>query len=474
VTYDLVIVGGGPSGLAAADEAVSRGARVLVLERLAVVGGLSRTTVFEGNRFDVGPHRFFTKNLKVHELFVKTAAEDLLKVPRLTRIFYNNKYFNYPLTPLNALFGVGVTSSISIFCSYMMARARRAVSEPQIDNFEDWIVDRFGRRLFATFFKTYTEKVWGIPCTQIGADWAAQRIKGLSLATAVIDALFKPRTKIAKTLIDEFIYPRLGAGQLYEKMAASVNQAGSRVITGARACRIRRHNMRVSAVEVDDGSGGGRYEVEGRYFLMSAPLTELIEMMEPAPPCEVISACRALRYRNHVGVNLLVEGCPFPDNWIYVHSKEVSMARVTNYANFSPAMASRPGVSPLTVEYFCFAGDNVWGASDDALIERAKRELSQAKIHRPDQVISSFVVRSDKAYPVFQIGYDRHITIIKDWLDQFENLLPIGRSGMFKYNNQDHAIATGLLAARTALGIKRFDPWLVNIDAEYHENTPIQ
>ena len=222
--HDLVIVGGGPSGLAAAYEAVGRGAKAVVLERLDRVGGLARTTNFEGSRFDVGPHRFFTKNQEVHALFVKTAAEDLLSVPRLTRIFYNNTYFNYPLTPLNALFGVGILSSISILSSYMSARARGAYGERRIENFEDWIVDHFGRRLFETFFKTYTEKVWGIPCTQIGADWASQRIKGLSLTTALVNALFKPKKNIVKTLVDEFIYPRLGAGQLYEKMAASVQQ----------------------------------------------------------------------------------------------------------------------------------------------------------------------------------------------------------------------------------------------------------
>ena len=350
---DLVIVGGGPSGLAAAHEAVGRGAKAVVLERLDRVGGLSRTTNFEGSRFDVGPHRFFTKNQEVHALFVKTAAEDLLSVPRLTRIFYNNTYFNYPLTPLNALFGVGILSSISILSSYMSARARGAYGESRIENFEDWVVDHFGRRLFETFFKTYTEKVWGIPCTQIGADWASQRIKGLSLTTALVNALFKPKKNTVKTLVDEFIYPRLGAGQLYEKMAASVQQTGSQVMTNARVCRIRRDHMRVCAIEVDDGYAG-RYEVEGRYFLVSAPLTDMIEMMYPSAPPEVLSACRALRYRNHVGVNLIVEGNPFPDNWIYVHSKEVGMARIANYANFSPAMSSRPGISPLTVEYFCF------------------------------------------------------------------------------------------------------------------------
>jgi protoporphyrinogen oxidase len=287
---DLVIVGGGPSGLAAAYEAVGRGAKAVVLERLDRVGGLSRTTNFEGSRFDVGPHRFFTKNQEVHDLFVQTAAEDLLSVPRLTRIFYNNTYFNYPLTPLNALFGVGLLSSLSILSSYTMTRARRVLGDPPIRNFEDWVVDRFGRRLFETFFKTYTEKVWGIPCTQIGADWASQRIKGLSLTTALVNALFKPKKNIVKTLIDEFVYPRLGAGQLYEKMAASVQQTGSLIMTNARMCRIRHDHMRVCAIEVDDGHAG-RYEVEGRYFLVSAPLTgcAVRDLVKLAQSCPVTS-----------------------------------------------------------------------------------------------------------------------------------------------------------------------------------------
>jgi protoporphyrinogen oxidase len=469
VPEDLVIVGGGPSGLAAAHEAICHGAKALVLERLAVVGGLARTTVFEGNRFDVGPHRFFTKNEEIRGLFVKTVAEDLLTVPRLTRIFYNNKYFNYPLSPLNALLGVGFLTSFSIMSSYTMARARRAVVEPPIENFEDWVVDRFGRQLFETFFKTYTEKVWGIPCTEIGADWAEQRIKGLDLRTAVINALFKPKNKVIKTLIDEFFYPRRGAGQLYEKLAANIMRAGSRVVTGARVTRICRNDLQVTALEVEDASGQ-HYAVDGRQFLVSAPLTEMIEMMSPEPPSQVLAACRALRYRNHVGVNLVVEGNPFPDNWIYVHSKEVGMARIANYVNFSAEMAAQPGLNPLTVEYFCFSGDDLWDAADDALVERAKRELVYMKILQPDQIINSFVVRSDQAYPVIEMGYRNHVATIKRWLDQFENLLPIGRSGMFKYNNQDHAMATGLLAARTALGVAKYDPWMVNIDAEYHES----
>jgi protoporphyrinogen oxidase len=468
MAFDVVMVGGGPSGLAAAYEAVGHGASIIVLERLDRLGGLARTIEFEDSRWDIGPHRFFTQNREVHDLFVRIVGKDLVHVRRQTRILYNDKLFDYPLTPFSALFGVGVLTSLSIFADYSLARVRGTFGESRIENFEDWIVDRFGRKLFETFFKTYTEKVWGIPCTRISADWASQRIKGLSLSKAVRSALFKSKSKQIKTLIDEFLYPRLGAGQLYEKMAALIVQSGSQVNTRAQVLRIHREGVRVRSVTVNNGNGGSN-DVEGRYFLISAPLTDMVQMMKPAAPSAVLAACSALRYRNHIGVNLLVEGRPFPDNWIYVHSANVAMARVANYSNFSPAMAGGVNLNPLTVEYFAFPGDEIWDASDSSLIARAIRELKLVGLLKHARVINSFVVRNEKAYPVIEIGNELHISIIKKWLDQFENLLPIGRSGMFKYNNQDHAMATGLLAARTALDIGRFDPWRVNIDAEYHE-----
>jgi protoporphyrinogen oxidase len=468
---DIVIVGGGPSGLAAAHESVSHGAAVTVLERLDRVGGLARTIPFEGNRFDIGAHRFFTKNSEIHELFAGVLGDDLLRVSRLSRILHDGTYFDYPLTPLNAIFGIGLRGGLAIAGSYASARLRATLSPRPLESFEDWIVDRFGRCLYGHFFKTYTEKVWGIPCTEISADWAAQRIRGLSLGAAVRNALWKPKTKLIKTLVDEFVYPRLGAGQVYEKMATAVIKRGGEIITDAPVRRIRRDGMRARAVIVER-NGAQQFSVEGRYFLISAPLTELVEMFEPAAPPEVQQAARALRYRDHIGVNLVVRGNTFPDSWIYVHSKAVAMARIANYRNFSMEMAAQPDLSPLTIEYFVFGGDKISLSSDEELIRLATDELHATGIVKRDQVVAGFVVRSPKAYPVIEIGHRQHVETIKAWLDQFENLLPIGRSGMFKYNNQDHAMLTGLLAARTALGLRRFDPWLVNIDAEYHEAAP--
>jgi protoporphyrinogen oxidase len=468
---DMVVIGGGPSGLAAALEAVGNGASVVVLERFAEVGGLARTIPFQGSRFDIGPHRFFTRNAEVGRLVARVLGDDLIPVPRLTRILHDGVFFDYPLTPLNAMKGVGPAKAAGFAGSYAAARLRGALSAPPLENFEDWIVDRFGRRLFENFFKTYTEKVWGISCRRISADWAAQRIKGLSLATALRAALLGSSGAGPKTLVEEFVYPRFGAGETYERMAALVAGAGGTVTTGATVSRLRRDGARIRAAVVA-GPDGVRHEIAGERFLSSATLTDTIAMMDPPPPPEVLRASAALRYRDHLAVNLVVAGPLFPDNWIYVHSRAVALARVANYRNFSLAMAAAPEVSPVTAEYFAFPGDPLSIATDDQLVARATDELRQIGLLRQEPVLGAFVVRSRDAYPVIEIGHERHVATIRAWLAGIENLMPIGRAGMFKYNNQDHAIATGLLAARTALGLGRFDPWRVNIDAEYHEDGP--
>ena len=464
---DLVIVGGGPAGLAAAYEAICHGATVMVLERFDVVGGLARTLAYKGSRFDIGPHRFFTKNDEVRQLFTDLLGANLIRVRRRTRILNAGTFFDYPLTPLNAMLGVGVKRGIAIAGSYAGARMRALGKHSPIETFEEWIVDRFGRHLYEFFFKSYTEKVWGVPCAQISADWASQRIRGLTLAAAIGNALGPSRRTKIKTLVDEFVYPRFGAGQVYETMADMIMGKGGIVATDARVCRFHRQGYRITDVQVERAQGS--YDVSGRFFLASIPLTDLIEMISPDPPPEVVNAARALRYRQHIGVNLLLEGRPFTDNWIYVHSPDVAVARIANYRNFSPDMVGSDDVSPLTVEYFAFSGDELSSSSDAALIARAVVELGRMGLATADQVRGGFVVRSEKAYPLMQVGHEVHVATIRKWLDQFENLLPIGRSGMFKYNNQDHAMATGLLAARTALGVGKFDPWAVNIDAEYAE-----
>ncbi|MCX6640344.1 MAG: NAD(P)/FAD-dependent oxidoreductase [bacterium] len=464
----VIVIGAGPSGLAAAYELATHSVPVVVVELLDQVGGLSRTIRKNGARFDVGPHRFFTKNMEVHQLWSDLLKEDLLSVPRLTRIYYKSKFFYYPISPMNALFGMGPLSAANVIASYMAVRIRQKLSPREPVNFEDWVVNQFGRQLFEIFFKTYTEKVWGIPCTQIGADWAGQRIKGLSLWTAVVDAVFKPKNKSIKTLVDEFVFPRLGAGMFYEQMAKAIEGNGGKILLGREAVNFRHEGGKVRSVIVKD-SNGATEEIEGSAFLVSSPLTDGIQGFNPVPPNEVLEAARGLRYRAHVGVDIDVEGNPFPDNWIYVHAREVVLARIANYRNFSKDMASNSSTSPLTVEYFCFKGDSIWKQSDEALIELAKVELQRMKVLKPEQVQFGFVVRNEKAYPVIELGYEKKMDMLKKYIATFDNFQPIGRCGMFKYNNQDHAIATGLLAARNVLG-GNFDVWSVNIDAEYHES----
>jgi protoporphyrinogen oxidase len=464
---EILVVGAGPAGLAAAREAIKHRAGVTVVERLDGVGGLCRTIEFGGARFDIGPHRFFTKNAEVDALFHELLADDAVRVRRRTRILHGQTFFDYPLTPLNAASGVGFLPGARIAGSYAAARARNLLAPRHAETFEEWIVGNFGRRLYETFSQVYTEKVWGISCRQIGAEWASQRIKGLSLATAIRNAVMPGRPHI-KTLIDEFSYPRLGAGQTYEKMARTIALAGGRVLTRSRVRTLRREEDRVRTAVIED-ERGKRTEIEADFFLTSATLTDTLQMFDPPPPDAVLDAGRALRYRDHIGVNIISAGPAFPDNWIYVHSPEVDLARVSNYRNFSAAMTGAADVSPITAEYFCFAGDRLSSIEDARLIEKAITEMRKLGILDRETIIDAFVVRSESAYPVIEIGYERNIAVIRGWLDGIRNLLPIGRSGMFKYNNQDHAIATGLMAARRALGIGRFDPWLVNIDAEYQE-----
>ena len=482
----VVIIGAGPAGAAAALELSKHGADVVLLEAEDRIGGLSRTYQFQGARFDIGPHRFFTKNREIQQLWRDALGADFLKVDRLTRIFYGGQFFHYPISVGDTLKKVGPLKAAEFLVSYLAARLRVAVARREPATFEQWVTDQFGRSLFEAFFQTYTEKVWGIPCAQISADWAAQRIKGLSLAGAVRNALFPSKSK-AKTLVEQFEYPRLGAGTMYERMVELAQDRGAELLLRTTAISIRREQGRAVAVIVR--SEDGEREIPCSHVLTSNPITEAALQCEPAPPPEVIAAANSLRYRCHLSVHLLAEGELFPDQWIYVHAREVVLGRAANYANFSPDMRAAPcragtcapprvgadssatavAASPITVEYFQFPDDELYLNPDDgAVIAHATHELRLMDIMDPDQVVDGFVIRNPIAYPVLEIGYAPHLEKLRAFLETIENLQPIGRGGMFKYNNQDHSIATGLLAARNILGGEH-DVWDVNIDAEYHE-----
>ena len=463
--YDLVIIGAGPAGLTAAYELSNSNKKVIVLEKKNQVGGLAETKVFGNYRYDIGPHRFFTKNKEVYELFLKILDKDAVEVDRKTRILFKNSYFDYPLTPLNALFGLGVFESIVIGCSYIFARIKSYLKISKIDNFEDWVVDKFGRKLFNNFFKNYTEKVWGIDCKDIGSDWAAQRIKGLSLLTAVKFALFPNSKKRPKTLVDKFYYPRLGAGMLWEKFEEVIKSKGIEVVKNRTVTNVKSNGDIFTITYIDED--GNQTSVDAKNIFFSNPLLEFIEIYEAQVPQNVINSANNLNYRNHISVHVTIDKKLFDDNWIYIHSPNLEMARIADFTNFSIDM-SEDCTYPLTLEYFCFEDDNIWNQKNTEIIDFAVMEL-RSIFQENFEVIHSEVTRNAKAYPVIETGYQEHIDIIKEWLSSLPSITAIGRSGMFKYNNQDHAMATGLYAARTLMGEGNFDPWEVNVDGEYHE-----
>ena len=460
----VVILGAGPAGLTAAYELGKAGVRSTVLERDDTVGGLARTVKHNGYRFDIGGHRFFTKVSAVEALWREILGDDLLTRPRLSRIYYNGAFFSYPLKPFNALAGLGLLETIRCVASYGWARVFPTKPE---EDFATWITNRFGKRLFEIFFKTYTEKVWGIPCTQIDAEWAAQRIKGLSLTTAVKNALFgqrgKSKEEVVKTLIDEFLYPRHGPGMMWERTHEIVESMGSRVVFDAPLERIVWSEGRVEAVQ----AAGVAYPAE--HVISSVAIRELVESLDPAPPEDVLSAARRLKYRDFLTVALVIQRDGlFPDNWIYIHEPSVKMGRVQNYGNWSPEMVADPKTSCLGLEYFCFEGDDLWTSSKEDLIDLGKRELAALGLADPSDVIDAAVVRMKKAYPVYDRGYDAAVAKVRVFLATLPNLQLVGRNGMHRYNNQDHSMLTAMLAARNIVG-GRYDLWQVNVDQEYHE-----
>jgi len=461
----IIIIGAGPAGLAAASELNKKKLKSTIFEKSNVVGGLARTVKLGNNLFDIGPHRFFTKNNEINKFFINYAGKDLIKVKRLTRILYQNKLFNYPLSPINTFFTLGIYNGITIFFSYLLSLL---FFKKKISSFEDWVIKNFGKKLYYTFFKTYTEKVWGISCKQIGSDWASQRIKGLNFASIILSFFFKKNK--AKSLIDEFYYLKFGAGNLYENIKKKLLQKKNKIIFNQKVIKYNFDNktFNIKSIIIENKQLKKK-EIFGDFFLSSAPITEVIKSFNIKLPDNIKKIIYSLKYRNHIGVKLVINGKIFEDNWIYVHSPEVKVARISNYKNFSKYMGENKESNPVTMEYFCNENDKFWNLSDDTIISIAKRELEFLKLVKINQITDSYVIRSEKAYPVIEKGYQKKIDEIKKWLSQIKNFIPIGRTGMFKYNNQDHAILTGLIGARKICDDNSLDPWLVNIDAEYHE-----
>lgn len=462
---DVAILGAGPAGLTAAYQLEKSGVHSTVLEKGTMPGGIARTEIYKGYRFDIGGHRFFTKIDRVNEIWQEVLDEDFQKTPRMSRIFYNDKFFDYPLKLMNVLSGLGPLNSILILFSYIYSRIR---PYPKEDNFEEWVSNRFGRRLFRTFFKTYTEKVWGIPCTEIQAEWAAQRITNLTFMVALKNAIFKPNEAEAKTLIAEFDYPKYGPGQMWQCMTDKLEASGSTVQFNSEVLRVERTGSHIDRVVIRNAKGEEE-AIEAESYISSIPIKELLLNMKPEPPREILEATKKFKYRDFLTVTLIVDNPDlFPDNWIYIHSPKVQVGRIQNFKNWSPYMVPDPSMSCVGLEYFCNAGDELWNKDDQELIEQGKRELAAVGLANPDEISDGVVIRQSHAYPVYDSEYQEARDIVRGYVDSLDNLLTVGRNGLHRYDNQDHAMLSSILAVENMMGADH-DLWGVNTEKEYLE-----
>jgi protoporphyrinogen oxidase len=468
----VVVIGAGPAGLTAAYQLAKSDVVCEILEADDIVGGISRTVERDGWRFDIGGHRFFTKVQPVNDLWFEILGEDeFLQRPRMSRIYYRGKLYDYPFKTMNVLRNLGVIEAMRCVGSYGWARLR---PPKDTSNLEGFYVSMFGRRLFGHFFDHYNQKVWGVPTSQMSADFGAQRVKGMSLMTAVRDALTPKALKRRRakgdqvtSLIESFNYPKYGPGQMWEKCAELVTKAGCTLRLDANVVRIRHDNGRATEVVavVDD---------EERSFpcthvVSSMPFRSLIRAMDPPVPDGVRAAAEGLTYRDFITVALVVpQEYSFPDNWIYIHDPEVKVGRIQNFGSWSPYLV-KEGRTCLGLELFVNEGDETWSKSDDELIAQAKREIQHLGLADASRVEAGYVVRMPKAYPVYDEYYQANVAVLRGWIaDHAANVMPAGRNGMHKYNNQDHSMLTAMLSVENILGAHH-DVWTVNVEAEYHE-----
>jgi len=464
----IAIIGAGPAGLTAAYLLGKEGKNVVVFEADATyVGGISRTETYKGYHFDIGGHRFFSKSKEVEDFWTEILGNDMLDRPRSSSIYYDEKFFSYPLIASEALKKLGLIESALCVGSYMWSRLF-PVKNPV--NFEQWVSNEFGKRLYRMFFKTYTEKVWGVPCTEISADWAAQRIKGLSLSSAIKNAFLPQRSKkkdaVIKTLIDSFRYPKYGPGMMWEVCAKKAMQYGVEVRMDAKVSSLEMKEGEWTVTLANDESFGGFDHV-----ISSAPIRDIFTHITPAPPLKALNAARQLSYRDFLTVVLILKDKEhFKENWIYIHDPSVKVGRIQNFKSWSPYMVPDENMACFGLEYFCFEGDGLWNANDTDLIALGKKEIEKIGIAKAVDVTDGYVVRQPKAYPVYDNNYVEKVDEIKNALSFYPGLQLVGRNGMHKYNNQDHSMMTAMLAVKNIVaGEEIYDLWCVNQDAEYHE-----
>ena len=465
---NTVVIGAGPAGLTAAYELGKRDHKAVVLEADAVVGGISRTARVGDWRFDIGGHRFFTKVKPVRDLWHEILPdEDFLLRPRMSRIFYRGRFYDYPLRAFNALRNLGVLEAVRCVLSYLWVRIR---PPKDLTTFEGYIASKFGWRLYGIFFKTYTEKVWGVPADQIQADWAAQRVKNLDLLRAIINSLAPRRNqKEITSLIEEFEYPRHGPGMMWERCHELVEGQGGKVHFHHAVSRIEHANGVATDVIAETPTGEVRFPCGN--VVSSMPIPRLVQAMDPAPPAEVLAAADGLAFRDFLTVALVVpETAGFPDNWIYIHAPDVEVGRVQNFRSWSPQMVPDSGKTCLGLEYFVSEGDELWTSSDDDLVAVGTAEMERLGLLEPGVVEQGFVVRMPKAYPMYDAFYRDNVDVLRDWLAaNVANVHPVGRNGMHRYNNQDHSMYTAMLTVENIVDGTTHDVWEVNVEAEYHE-----
>ena len=465
-TEPVLVLGAGPAGLTAGYELVKAGWPVIVLEAEDQVGGLAKTVVRDGYRFDLGGHRFFTKASEVEALWHEVLADEFLERPRMSRIYWNGRFLDYPLRGGDVIRKLGPVELVRSFASYVGAAVRPKGEE---ETFEQWVSNRFGRRLYEHFFKAYTEKVWGVPTSELRAEWAAQRIRGLSFTAAARAAFLGNRDNRVKSLIDRFHYPRYGPGQLWEAMRGAIEQGGGTVRLDCPVTALRTEDGRVVAVETPGEV------LEPSYVISSLALSTAVGIAAPAAPALVVEAATGLRYRDFLTVALVVEGEDlFPDNWIYIHDPDAAVGRIQNYRSWSPWMVPDADMACVGLEYFCFEGDELWSMPDDDLVAMATGELARLGLADAGRVRRGYVVRVPRAYPMYDSRYAERVDVIRGWLDGLSNLQQVGRNGLHRYNNSDHSSLTAIRAVDRLVTGADHDIWAVNVESVYHEEDVVE
>jgi len=465
---NITIIGSGPAGMACAYTLSQAGHKPIIIERNSTPGGLCRTLDFDGYLFDIGGHRFLSKSEEINQLWKSIMGDDMLHVKRLSRIYYKKRYFDYPLSFINTFWNLGPFECFFCVISLLWAKYRKTADD---GTFEGWIINRFGKRLYNIFFKTYTEKVWATACADIHSDWAIQRIRGLSLKRAIRKAILKSKAKTPKTLAEEFLYPRTGPGEFYNRLMQQIKGLGGTFCMGTTVKGIRSENGIIKSIEMQDRRAQLTHDISVDYLFSTMPLPILVRYIQPRAPDDVIDVAKELKFRSFLVVNVILDKKKiFPDQWIYVHEPNVRLGRIQNYKNWSPSMVVDQSKTSLGLEYLCTENDQLWSMNDIDLINYAMKELEQIGISSRKSLINGFVVRLPNVYPIYSLDYQEKIKKVRNYLDEFSNLRTLGREGLFRYDNSDHALLTGIYAASNYLGNSSQDLWSINADREYLES----